>query len=239
MSFTVSQNFLTSEKIIRRLLCRTSINRDDHVIEIGAGKGHITKMLADTCRKVSAYEIDPQLCAYVLKKLGPKNGLHIKCQDFLKAPLPDKGAYKVFSNIPFNATTAILRKLTHARNPPKECWLVMEKGAAKRFMGTPCENIDSIRIKPFFDIRILYHFTRQDFHPMPSVDIVLLHMAKKEQPDIPAAQREEFVHFVSKNLKYGPTAAALRRAGLPPIKAVGTILYIQWLCLFRWYIKNR
>jgi hypothetical protein len=41
----VSQNFLTSAKIIRRLIRKTSIDSNDHVIEIGPGKGHITGAL--------------------------------------------------------------------------------------------------------------------------------------------------------------------------------------------------
>jgi len=54
----VSQNFLTSYKIIDRIIRRTSLNRDEHVIEIGPGKGHITSILGQKCRKVSAIEID-------------------------------------------------------------------------------------------------------------------------------------------------------------------------------------
>jgi 23S rRNA (adenine-N6)-dimethyltransferase len=37
----VSQNFLTSYKIINRIIRRTTLNKKDHVIEIGPGKGHI------------------------------------------------------------------------------------------------------------------------------------------------------------------------------------------------------
>jgi 23S rRNA (adenine-N6)-dimethyltransferase len=56
--------------------------------------------------------------------------------------------YKVFANIPFNKTTNIVRKLTGSSNPPEEAWLVIEKGVAKRFMGTPNETIFSLNIKP-------------------------------------------------------------------------------------------
>ncbi len=57
----VSQNFLTSYKIINRIIRRTTLNKDDHVIEIGPGKGHITGILIQKCRKVSAIEIDGRL----------------------------------------------------------------------------------------------------------------------------------------------------------------------------------
>ena len=57
----VSQNFLTGTKIIRRLVRKTSINTNDHVIEIGPGKGHITGVLLRHSKKVSAIEIDRNL----------------------------------------------------------------------------------------------------------------------------------------------------------------------------------
>ena len=241
--FSVSQNFLTSAKTIHRLLRLTSICKNDHVIEIGAGKGHITKELVKICRGVSAFEIDRGLYEQLQKALSDIGNLKVMHGDFLKASLPKSGPYKVFSNIPFSITSDIMRKLTTIGNPPQEAWLVMEKGAAKRFMGKPCDTLRSILIKPFFDVKIDYYFSRQDFHPAPSVDVVLLHLTRKIQPDIPEPQQKSFANFMERSLKYGITrlltkrqiAVALKLAGLPHIQASGTILYVQWLCLFRCY----
>jgi len=241
--FSVSQNYLTSARTIRKLLRLTSIDKSDHVIEIGAGKGHITRELVNVCQSVSAFEIDNRLSEQLQEALSHADNLRLSNSDFLKATLPKSGQYKVFSNIPFSITTDIVRKLTSANNPPQEAWLVMEKGAARRFMGNPQDSLISLCIKPFFDIEIIHYFSRQDFHPAPSVDVVLLHLTKKEQPDIPAAQRKSYSDFVEKGIKYGiyrsltkrQVSTALRLARLPHIKESGTILYIQWLCLFRCY----
>ena len=43
--YSISQNFLTDRRIIDRLLSKTDISHNDTVLEIGAGKGHITKAL--------------------------------------------------------------------------------------------------------------------------------------------------------------------------------------------------
>jgi len=240
---SVSQNFLTCKRTIDRLLRLTSICGDDYVIEIGAGKGHITKELAKVSRAVSAYEIDPRLYGQLQKALGGADNVKLMLFDFIKASLPEHGRYKVFSNIPFSITSPIVRKLTTDGNPPQDAWLVVEKGAAKRFIGKPGETLASIAMKPFFDARIAYYFSRQDFHPTPSVDVVLLHLKKKVQPDIAFAQRERFAAFVESGSKYGlqraltkkQITAALRLAGLPRIGESGPMLYVQWLCLFRCY----
>lgn len=243
LPFSVSQNFLTSSKTIKRLLSLTSISSNDHIIEIGSGKGHITRELVKACRSVDSYEIDSRLYQYLQEKFVGENNLNIKHQDFLKAQLPKNQPYKVFSNIPFSITSEIMRKLTEASNPPTEIWLVMEKGAAKRFAGLPNDNLSSLSIKPFFDSEIKYHFSRQDFHPMPSVDTVLLHLTKKSVSDIPIAQKKEFIGFIQKGVKYGidalltkkQIATALKLDNILHIQTSGTMLYVQWLCLFRCY----
>jgi len=236
----VSQNFLTSAKTILQLINKTSISPSDHVIEIGPGRGHITAALLRHCKKVSAIEIDNSLYAKLQTKLDSP-ALKLYNQDFLKWNLP-KGEYKVFANIPFNHTTEIINKLASSNNPPIEAWLVVEKGAAKRFMGSPRESLASLKLKPIFDMRVIYHFRLEDFHPMPGVEIVMLHMKRKTVRDIPHNQMQSYNRFISAALKYGLTriftkkqlTKACREAGLSDITSA-EILYIQWLCLFRCY----
>lgn len=244
----VSQNFLTSYKTIKRLIYKTSISPSDHVIEIGPGKGHITGLLLQSCRKVTAVEADEKLYGRLLEKYNDSQSLRLCHQDFLQWRLPASESYKVFANIPFCHTTDILRKLTESKNPPTETWLTMEKGAAKRFMGKPHETLRSLMIKPVFDLKIIYHFTREDFHPKPGVDVVLLHLKKKAQPDVLPAQWRNYEHFVSNVLRNRGAelrriltkkqlSRALREAGISNF-TFDEILYVQWLCLFRCYYKH-
>ncbi|MDR0293348.1 MAG: rRNA adenine N(6)-methyltransferase family protein [Oscillospiraceae bacterium] len=186
---SVSQNFLTSRRTIRRLIRIAGLKRSDHVVEIGAGRGHITRELAQTCGRVSAYEIDPALGGRLAAEFQNSN-VDVHCRDFLTAALPKDAPYKVFANIPFCRTSGIIRKLTAAAAPPEEAWLVVEKGAAKRFTGQPRESRVSLLLKPFFELEIRYHFRRDDFHPAPSVDAVLLHLRRKTAPDAAASQRQ-------------------------------------------------
>ena len=137
-------------------------------MEIGAGKGHITKALAQKCRNVVSYEIDPALYHTLKSALPPNVKLYLR--DFLKAPLPEM-PYKVFANIPFSQTTSIVRRLTEGERLPEKAWLILEKGAAKRFCGHPKETSFSLCLRPYFNMRILHSFRREDFHPAPRVDV--------------------------------------------------------------------
>ncbi len=124
MPVSFSQNFLISQKTIERLLRLTNINKCDTVLEIGTGKGHITKALLRRCGRVVAYEIDPKLSVPLRKKFSDSPNLHLMGSDFLRSNLPP-AKYKVFSNIPFMITTNIIKKLTQDKNPPQDAWLVI------------------------------------------------------------------------------------------------------------------
>lgn len=236
--YAISQNFITSTQTIERMLRRTNLSHDDHVWEIGAGKGHITRRLVHRCGHVTAVEIDPVLCAGLIQRLGNTEGLRLIRGDFLTTRLPASEDYKVFSNIPFSRTTDIIRKLTTTPNAPVDTWLVVEKGAAKRFLGTPHDTIHSLLLKPFFELRIAYHLRREDFHPMPAVDCVLLHLHRREQPDIAPARRAQYESFLRGTpLTKRQAQVALRSAGLEEIPQSATMRYVQWLCLFRFWAR--
>ena len=245
LPYSVSQNFLTSRKIIDRLIRIAGLQESDMVLEIGAGKGHITKALANTCGKVIAYEIDSRLYEQ-LKGWLPCN-VQLYHGDFLKSHLPVE-PYQVFANIPFSITTDIIRKLTTADPLPQGMWLIMEKGAAKRFCGVPKETLMSLLIKPWYDMKIVYHFSREDFHPAPGVDVVMLEFRRKDRADVPLAQRESYHAFLRHSLQYGlfgkrawltrhQIDTALKLEGLPRLKPSDAVLYIQWLCLFRCWLR--
>lgn len=243
---SVSQNFLTGSRTIYRLIQKAGIEKTDYIVEIGAGKGHLTRALAETARHVCAYEIDRVL--YQKCDVAKYENVKLFCGDFLKAKLPQRENYKVFSNIPFSITTQIIQKLTRAENPPQETYLIMEKGAAMRFCGNPRDSVQSLALKPFFQLQIVQDIPRREFHPMPSADIVMLKIVKRKEPELPVTQQEAYIWFLKtaheKGIcgKGGPltkkqVSTALRRAGLSPLPALANMLYVQWLCLFRCYMQ--
>ena len=133
-SVRYAQNVLTNRSLIDRLLDRSGIDAGDTVLEIGAGGGAITERLARRCRRVVAIERDPRLADRLRRRFAGCPSVAIHEGDFLCLPLPDT-RYKVFANIPFNITTAIVTRLTAAPRPPEEAHLVVQREAADRFLG--------------------------------------------------------------------------------------------------------
>lgn len=245
LPYSVSQNYLTSCQTIDRLTRIAGLKKTDTVLEIGAGKGHITRPLSEKCGRVVSYEIDPRLYERLKGQLNAN--VQLRCADFLQCR-PPREPYLVFANIPFCITTQIVRKLTTADPLPQGMWLIMEKGAAKRFCGMPSESLASLLIKARFDARIVYRFRREDFHPAPGVDVVMLEFRRKGAADVPAEHWEQYAAFVRHGLQYGffgkkallsrrQMDTALRLEGLSRLKPSGEVLYIQWQCLFREWLR--
>lgn len=243
--YSVSQNFLTSRRTIERLIRLAGIQKQDTVLEIGAGKGHITKALSEACEKVISYEIDPHLYEKLKGQLD--RNVRLYRGDFLTSRLPNED-YLVFANIPFFITTDIVRKLINADPLPRGMWLIMEKGAAKRFCGLPKDSLMSLQIKPRYDMKIVHYFSSEDFHPAPGVDVVMLEFRRKPDSDVPPGQWASYQKFLRHSLQYGlfgknalltkkQIDTALKLEGLPRLTPSGEILYIQWLCLFRCWLR--
>ncbi len=243
-SILYSQNFLKSSILVDQLLKKSSISSNDVVYEIGPGRGIITERLARRCRQVIAIEKDPRLVDILYSRFAQTTNVRIHTGNFLEYRLPSD-PYKVFANIPFNITSAVVTHLTTAPIPPDDTYLLMQKEAAEKFLGQPCESLYSILLKPSFELELLHHFRHSDFMPAPRVDVVMLRLRKRGPPLLSRNDMQLFRDFVV----YGFTAPqpSLRHTfkdifTSPQLKRLSahldlagrpTSLYFeQWLSLF-------
>lgn len=190
-----SHNFIKNAALVAKLIERCQIGREDVVYEIGPGRGIITAQLALHCKRVVAIEKDPALAIVLCQRFTQQPHVEIYTADFLAYPLPRK-PYRVFSNIPFNLTAAIVARLTETANPPLDAWLWMQKEAAEMYLGMPRESLRSLLLKPWFELAIVHRFQRTDFFPVPQVDVVLLQLSKRSPPLVSTPDRQSFRDFV-------------------------------------------
>ncbi len=195
-SVLYAQNFLKSPRLVSTVLDHCAIDPDDVVYEVGPGKGIITEQLALRCKQVIAIEKDPCLAALLQQQFADRSNVAIYQGDFLDYSLPRK-PYKVVANIPFNVTSAIVARLTSAANPPEGAYLAMQSEAAMMFLGQPRESLRSILLRPWFEMAVAYHFRREDFIPVPRVDVVMLRLRKRGPPLVCDADRQCFRDLVT------------------------------------------
>lgn len=243
-SVRYSQNFLVSKSTVRLLLAKSSITRDDLVVEAGPGRGIITSELVRQAGRVIAVEIDPVLVSS-LKSIKAPN-LSVVNADFLKFKLPTS-PFKFFGNIPFNVTSNIVRKLL--KSSVTDAYFIIQKEAAKKFAGKPAETLFSLLVKPFFELRVIHYFSPSDFSPVPKVSCAMLRVKRRVKPLV--SDRESYSDFLSfvfsKRVSFMLalhrvfTSKQLRRLSVDldfPLDGNPTDLsFNQWLSVYDYYLK--
>lgn len=192
---SLSQNFIKHSALVTELLEVSDINKDDTVLEIGAGKGIITYQLCKAAKDVIAIEKDFDLAHDLIEEGKKIPNLKVIVKDFLEFNLPII-PYKIFSNIPFSITAKILHKILKSGNLPESIYLIMQQETAEKFMGIPGESQSSISAKPFYDIEILGDIDRTNFTLKPQIKIVFVQFKLKEQPFIKKEDKDDFFDFV-------------------------------------------
>jgi 23S rRNA (adenine-N6)-dimethyltransferase len=181
-----SQNEIANTKLLDRLIGQSGITEGDLVYDIGAGTGAITEVLLNRGAHVVAIEKDPRRFLECRARFSDRDKFEIYLNDFLQWEFLRDQEFKVFANIPFFHTTAIVNRLLFGASQPEDCYLIVQKEAAEKFSGTHGDTLSSVLIKPRFWVDIVYYFDRSDFRPAPSVDVALLQFQKRRYQLAPA-----------------------------------------------------
>lgn len=232
---TYSQNFLRSPAFAEELIGRSSLSRHDTVYDIGAGSGVITTILAKRCHAVIAIEVEPTAAALLRKNLQSFSNVEIQEVDFLSISLPDS-PYKIFANIPFHLSSAIVQKVTQANTPPIASYLIVQKQFANKLLPNHpgFSSQLGMLIGPQFSVAIRRHLRRTDFTPPPNVDTVLLEITHRSEPLIKRSELPSYRQFVMTNFTKPAAFSQLPLdlvSASPAIKP-SSLTLSQWLILF-------
>ena len=184
MKKSLGQNFIKDINIIKKIVKLSGVNKNNTVIEIGAGSGSLTKELASSSKKVIAYEIDESLKDILRENLKDYINIEVIYEDFLKTNLKikDKDIY-VISNLPYYITTPIIVKLIKSNIDIKKIVIMVQKEVGKRFNAIPnTKDYSSITVflNYYYNIRKLMDVNRNSFIPKPNVDSVVLELTRND-----------------------------------------------------------
>ena len=161
----LGQNFLVNPEILKIIVEAGELTNTDTVIEIGAGLGCLTEVVARYAQRVIAVEVDELLYKALksrfdaawcpdeatLKQPPSKNRLQkppnpsveLLNADILKLELNTllsqeaPTTFKVLANLPYSITTPILWKLLEHHKQIHSCMLMMQKEVAERIVAGP------------------------------------------------------------------------------------------------------
>src|SRR3989338_8239778 len=183
---SLGQNFLKSETALRKIIEAGEIKREDVVLEIGPGRGALTKKLLEKVDTVIAVEKDKMLYEILKEKfieqinsrslvLVHDDILNFNANTYSLKP----SAYKIIANIPYNITGAILKKFLTEKKQPEAMVLMVQHEVATRILARDGkESILSVSVKAYGNPKMVAKVDKRYFSPAPKVNSAIISIKK-------------------------------------------------------------
>lgn len=207
---SLGQHFLHTKEIIDVILDAAGVVADDLVLEIGPGKGILTKPLTSFAGKVIAVEKDDELYEELNEKFNDEiknDKLDLIHKDILEFDpnilnfYKDLN-YKIVANIPYNITGAILKKFLSASYQPSQMVLLVQKEVAERIIAKDCkESILSLSIKAYGNPKYVKTVKAGSFNPPPKVDSAIISIENISKDFFDGFTEEEFFRMIRAGFK--------------------------------------
>jgi len=196
---SLGQNFLADHNALLKIVRDSGVQSSDRVLEIGAGLGSLTRLLAESAKSVTAIEIDEHLFPALQEVTAPFSNIHLVKGDILAIP-PEKlfqeDGYLVIANIPYYITSAVIRHLLEAKVRPARLVLTMQKEVAERIVNRDEKmSLLSLSVLVYGIPRISSQIPAQCFYPPPKVDSSVLAVDLYETPPLTSEETDQLFNL--------------------------------------------
>ena len=256
----LGQNFLTDRHILDRISGLVDRGPDARILEVGPGRGALTRLLAAGGARVLAVEVDRQLAPLLAREFHAAGNVEIVQADILRTDLPEllqsraQGEWAVAANLPYNISSQVLFLLLDNRILFSRLVLMLQKEVGDRLIAHPATKeygILSVLFQMYFDIRREILVKPGSFHPVPKVDSVVLSFTLLPEPRAEVGDEALFRRVVKasfgqrrktlwnclKSLEAGPdereTAEVLDACGIDGKRRGETLSLIEFAALTR------
>ncbi|MCX7682181.1 MAG: 16S rRNA (adenine(1518)-N(6)/adenine(1519)-N(6))-dimethyltransferase RsmA [Anaerolineae bacterium] len=251
----LGQNFLVDQTILERIVEAAALTDEDVVLEIGAGPGTLTSLLARRAGHVVAVELDQRFFPILQSVLKNFTNITLVQGDILtldpaalalQASRGYASGYKVVANLPYYITSAVLRHLLEASPRPASIVVTVQREVAQRLIAAPGEmSLLSVSVQLYGEPRLLFRIKPGSFYPPPEVESAVVRIVPHATPPVQVADTEAFFRVVragfsqrrkqlhnalAAGLGLSPddVALRLREAGVDPSRRAQSLSLQEW-----------
>ena len=246
--------------MLRRIARAADFSADDTVIEVGAGSGPLTELLAQRASRLIAVEVDAELAAGLRERFRGRDNVSVFEADVLSlAPeeiLAGGGGrlpYVVVGNLPYSIGSAILRHFLTARAQPRWLLVTLQAEVARNIAAGPGKmSYLGVEMQYYAQPRLLFEIPAAAFRPPPKVRSAVLRLDTRQGTAVEVDDREAFFRLVRagfaaprKQLRNAlsiglecesaETEPMLDVAGVEPTRRAQTLSLSEWAGLYRAY----
>jgi 16S rRNA (adenine1518-N6/adenine1519-N6)-dimethyltransferase len=248
----LGQHFLIDPNIVRKIVTLADVRPHETVLEIGPGRGVLTRPLCAAARTVIAIEKDPRLGDYLTRAVADCRNLDLRVADALEFPfesLPDRSV--VVANLPYNISTPLLFRLLEARERIDRMVLMLQTEVARRLVARPGGRdygILSVLAQYSATPSLAFQVAASCFRPRPEVGSAVVRlMMQTERSSLRVADEALFVRTVraafahrrktllnslrDEGLGTEAVAPALARVGIAPSRRAETLALEEFAAL--------
>lgn len=193
----LGQNFLFDPSILKRIVEASGVGPGDTVVEIGPGKGTLTKILLERAARVVAIEVDRNLYEE-LKEARMGENLKLVLGDALKFPYGEIGEFHVVANIPYHITTPLIFRLFKEKTL-RSMTLTLQREVAERIVASPGSKtygLLSVSVQYRGEPSLKFLIPRGAFRPVPKVDSACIHIKIYEEPRLNVRDEATFFRLL-------------------------------------------
>jgi len=197
---SLGQNFMHDPRALEKIVTAAAPQPYETVVEVGAGTGALTELLARAAKQVFSIEVDQRLRPILEERFDDIANVYLIFGDILKtdiATLVGAEAYIVAANAPYYISSAILWHFLESRNPPRRIVLTMQYEVAERIIGAPgAMTLLSVAVQYYGVPRIVSKFSPAVFWPRPNIDSAIVRIDTHEAPAVEAPSSRLFFRVV-------------------------------------------
>ncbi len=184
----LGQNFLTDQRAVQRIVEALDPRSDETILEIGPGRGALTKALLEKAGRLVAIEFDHGLIPILEESFGRCENFTLVQNDALVADVCDAirpaTAARVVANLPYNIATAILQRLIEQRHCLTEMVLMLQREVVERITAGPGSGERgylSVFVQTYCETEKLFDVAPSSFRPAPKIWSSVLRLVVRPQ----------------------------------------------------------
>ena len=199
---SLGQHFLVDGAVLEQILSASELDPLDTVVEVGPGRGALTRHLVQRAKTVIAIEVDSNLAARLTQDLSYAANLKVVNADArdveLEEVLEGEDSYKLVANLPYYAANPILRRfLEAARLKPSLLVVMVQREVAVSMVAEAGRmSLLSVGIQVYGVPRIVCYVPPQAFYPPPKVTSAVVRIDLRPHPAISLEEAGEFFDMV-------------------------------------------
>ncbi|MCU7939881.1 MAG: 16S rRNA (adenine(1518)-N(6)/adenine(1519)-N(6))-dimethyltransferase RsmA [gamma proteobacterium symbiont of Bathyaustriella thionipta] len=254
------QNFLHDADIIARIISSIAATSQQHIVEIGPGKGALTEHLINSAGQLDVIELDRDLIPILEARFANDEHFKIHNIDALKFDFStliesDTRKLRLVGNLPYNISTPLIFHLLDNADIIEDMHFMLQKEVVERLTASPNTKAYgrlSILVQYLCHAEQLFIVPPGAFNPVPKVDSAIVQLTpRKQRPEEQQLYNAELndLAFIAKaafaqrrktlrnNLKKILTAEQISQCAIDPARRAETLTISEFVALTNRYAQ--